>query len=264
MDLGIKDKVALVTGGSRGIGFSIASELAREGAKVAIVSRDPANNAAAVEKIRAAGGAATGILADVGDKAQVKSMAERVRRELGPVGIFVYSNGGTKDLTWDNAEDEDYVHALNNLVLGFLWLVKAVQDDMIGQKWGRIVTIGSMCVKEPHRESPLILHNLGRPAAVGASKTLSSVLGPHGITVNTIATGTIDTELVRRTWRDLAPSMGMKVEDIIERKRQLTPAGRFGTPEDMSAMCAFLCSDRAGFVNGQTIFVDGGRVMSLM
>jgi len=187
-----------------------------------------------------------------------------VRAELGPVGIFVYSNGGTKDLTWDNADEEDYVHALNNLVLGFLWVVKVVQDDMISQQWGRIVTIGSMCVKEPHRESPLILHNMGRPAAVGASKTLSTVLGPHGITVNTIATGTIDTELFRRTWRDLAPSMGMSVEDIIERKRQLTPAGRFGTPEDMAAMCAFLCSDRAGFVNGQTVVVDGGRVLSLM
>lgn len=264
MDLGIAGRVAMITGGSRGIGFAIAKELAREGAHVAIVSRREKENREAVDAIRGEGGTAAGIIADVSDKAQITRAVEQIRRELGPVGIFVYSNGGTRDLTFDNAEDEDYVHALNNLILGFVWLVKAVRPDMEQQKWGRIVTIGSMCVKEPHRDYPLILHNLGRPAAVGASKTLAGVLGPHGITVNTIATGTIDTELFQRTWRDLAPTMGIPHAQIVEQKRKAIPVQRLGTPEDMSAMCAFLCSDRAGFVTGQTLFVDGGRVLSLM
>jgi len=105
---------------------------------------------------------------------------------------------------------------------------------------------------------------MGRAAAVGVSKTLASHYGPFGITFNTLATGTIDTDLFRGTWEKAAPKMGRDVEEIVETKRRLIPVGRLGRPEDMAAMCAFLCSDRAGFITGQTIAVDGGRVASLL
>jgi len=128
------------------------------------------------------------------------------------------------------------------------------------------VTLGPLCAREPHKEFPNVLHNLGRPAQVGLSKTLSNEVGRYGVTVNTIATGMIDHDghAVRRAYANGALMKGMSSAEIDAYRVGNIPVGRTGRADELGSLCAYLCSDRAGFINGQTILLDGGRVASLM
>jgi len=265
MDLGISGRLALVTGGSKGIGRGMADALAKEGCRVILLARDPAALNAAVNDMRGKGYTAHGYTADLRDKAQLLSVLARIRDEHGDPEILVYNNGGTGYTYFEQATDEDYIDAYYVFIMGFAWCVNALLPAMKQKRWGRIVTLGSICAKEPHRDLPAIVHNLGRPAQVGMSKTLANQYGEFGITVNTIATGTIDHDgesVLRSRTENQSPDISK--EEIQRRRLQNVPLRRAGTIEELGAMCAFLCSEPAAYVTGQTIAVDGGRVNSLL
>lgn len=268
MDLGITGKIALVTGGSRGLGLSVAERLGQEGCRLAIAARDKTRLETAVGKLRAQGFETDGFSADIATPDGVEDLkTQLIAAGLQP-DILVFNNGGPPNPSFDDASDEDYLIAYRRMVMGFNWCVKAVLPGMKQRGWGRIVTLGSMCVKEPHTELKMVLHNLIRPAAVGLSKTISDEIGEFGITVNTIGTGTIDggdeESTFRVNYRKLAKERGITFEEMKAQRVAPVPMRRTGDPSEVAGLCAYLCSDLAGYITGQTILIDGGRTRAFL
>ncbi len=177
---------------------------------------------------------------------------------FGAPDIAVFNVYGPVVQGFDDASDDDFLVAYNDMVMSLIWMVREVVPAMKERQWGRLVTIGSTCVKQPHRELPLATANTTRVAAVGLNKTLSADLGPYGITVNTLATGGFATERFDSYMRRRAEDAGDNYDPEAARKRPKTPVGRLGYPEEMAAVAIFLCSTVASYVTGQTIAVDGG------
>lgn len=265
MNFGIAGKTALVTGGSRGLGNACAIALGEEGCRVIVLARDEADVDRAVKDLIDRGIDAHGVVSDLRDKERLTSALRAINEEFGVPDIFVYNNGGAGDMYFDQASDDDFEEAYRVYVMGFAWCMRELLEPMKAKGWSRIVTLGSLCAKEPHKGYPMIMHNMGRAAQVGMNKTLSNMVGDNGMTMNIIGTGMIDHDggSIARAYEAHSFDMGMSREDIQKYRTKDIPVGHMGTREDIGAMCAFLCSNRAGFINGQTMLVDGGRVASL-
>jgi 3-oxoacyl-[acyl-carrier protein] reductase len=266
MDLDIAGKIALVTGGSKGIGQSISQELAANGCKVVVVARGQAAIDETVAGIRAAGGIATGFSADLTQVENYQRVVQQATDAFGTPDIAVFNLEAPKPGSFETLTEADFQHAYHLVVTCFAALVRAVTPGMKEKSWGRIVTVGSGTAKQPIRSSAgfsYVLANTHRVAAVGLSKTLAADLGPFGITVNTIATGSIETEQFR-TWMQLrAEENSITYDEMVARWcYQRIPMDRLGRPSDMAALCALLCSNRL-FTNGETILCDGGQVESM-
>ena len=264
MDFGVRGKTAVVSGGSKGIGRAIAEELASEGCNVVVAARGQEAIDEALSSIKDGGGSATGVSADMTTLEGVQHAVEAARSAYGPPDIAINNVYGPTDGRFDEADDEAFRAAYEQMVMSCVMLSRAVIPDMKKNAWGRLVTVGSICVKEPHRDLPLITANTTRVAVVGLNKTLSAELGPFGITVNNLATGGFYTQRHRDYMRRQAESKGQAFDDEAAMRREDIPLGRLGWPEEMAAVCAFLCSARASYVTGQTIVVDGGRILPLM
>lgn len=268
MDLGIAGKVALVTGGSRGLGLACAERLAREGCKVVIAARDRDRLTRAVEKLSGLGAEAHGVSADIASREGVEALADELRQSRLDPDILVFNNSGPPNPNFEDATDEEYLIAYRRMVMAFTWAAKAVLPAMKQRRWGRIVTLGSYCVKEPHSELKMVLHNLIRPAAVGLSKTIADEVGEFGITVNTIGTGTIDggdeDSTFRINYRKRAAERGITFEEMKAIRVAPIPMQRAGEPGEVAGLCAYLASDLAGFITGQTILIDGGKSRSFL
>lgn len=263
MDLNIAGKVALVTGGTQGIGFACARTLLNEGCKVAIASRTPANVESALETLKSGGGEVIGVAADCTTKEGIAHVVAETTNGLGPIEIAIFNvDSGTKGDFMDIDDDVMDLANRNNL-MAFGWLVRAVAPSMKQQQWGRILTIGTNSVKEPHRELARAAQNAYRVGALALSKTLSAELGPDGITVNTLGTGAIETDQFRRVFTKIAEERGSTYDEHIANRVSQWPVRRMGQPEDMANAAAFLCSDLAGFITGQVLVVDGGNIKSL-
>jgi 3-oxoacyl-[acyl-carrier protein] reductase len=262
MDLRIAGKNALVMGGSKGIGRACAERLAREGCAVGVVARGQAAIDETVHAIKVSGGKAIGISADITKFAGYNDTLEVFRRAFGTPDIVVFSppspNSG-EILTTDERElDSSY----NDLVLCFLRLAKLTIPAMKEKQWGRFVTIGSGSTKYPmvgqwgfHYAQA----NINRMAAMRLSKQIAYEVARSGITLNTIATGSIESDTARSFWGDRARDRGITFAQIRAEQTQLIPVGRYGTPEDMADLCAYLCSDLSGFTTGESILCDGGK-----
>jgi 3-oxoacyl-[acyl-carrier protein] reductase len=249
MDLGIDGRVALVMGASRGIGRGIAAALAREGARVAIASRSQEKIEEAASAIE---GDVTPFVSDASDIDGLAGLADEVAAALGPVEILVANTGGPP---FGGALDHDIAEwelAYRSLVLAPVALAKAVVPGMRERGWGRIVNVGSNSTREPI--PGLNLSNSNRMAAIGFLKTLSLEVAGDGITVNTVLTGRFATER-------LADEDG-SLEPAEEAARGQVPAARLGTPDEYGDLVAFLCSERAGYITGTTIPIDGGLLRS--
>jgi 3-oxoacyl-[acyl-carrier protein] reductase len=254
MDLGIRGRVALVTGASAGIGAATARMLAAEGAVVAVAARRTALLEAVVGDARAAGAPdAAAFALDLAGEASVPALLRAVEERFGGVDILVANGGGPRQGTYREMELADWDAAYRTTLRAMLQLVNGVLPSMTRREWGRIVALTSTSVKQPI--ATIALSNAFRAGLVAALKTLSGEVAPHGITVNAIATGRILTDRLRATYRD---------EDEMHRRAHSdVPMRRVGTPEELAAPVAFLCGTGASYITGQTIAVDGGMIRSL-
>jgi 3-oxoacyl-[acyl-carrier protein] reductase len=240
MDLGIQGKVALVSGASKGIGRAIAAELVREGAHVAVASRSRERIEATAQEI-----GATAFVWDTGDLERAGPLLDDVADRLGtPVQILVTNTGGPPPGGPLDASREQWEAAYRTLVLAPLELVRHALPAMRERGWGRIVNVGSTSVREVI--DGLMLSNTHRAGTLAAFKTLSRAVAGDGVTLNHVLPGRIAT--------DRLLDMGGTAEGV--------PAGRLGTPEEMAAAAVFLCSERASYVTGEAVRVDGGLTRS--
>ena len=251
MDLGIDGRVALVMGASKGIGRGVAAALAREGARVAIASRS-------LERLESAAAEIEGELrafeADTDDLRRLAALPGEVEEAVGPVEILVTNTGGPPSGGALEHAIEEWEAAYRSLVLAPRVLVEAVLPRMRERSWGRIVNVGSSSTIEPI--PGLALSNTHRAAAVGWFKTLSREVAADGVTVNTVATGRFATERAAQRY-------GGSLEQAEEVARRDVPAGRMGTPEEFGDLVAFLSSERAAYLTGAVIPLDGGMLRSV-
>jgi len=266
MKLGIEGKVALVTGGARGLGKACAIALAEEGCRVVVTARRRASAEANAASFKDMG--VRVVASDVTDAAQVDALFETIRRDEGGVDILVYNTGGPPGSTFDAATEKEHMLAYRMLILGYTWCVKQALADMTPRGWGRIVSLGSFVVKESrHDLPPHALHSINRAGQMGLSKTISNEVGKHGVTVNTIATGPFDnypdSDAAQR-FRARAEREGLTDEELRAERAASVPMGRVGRPEEIGALCAFLASDSAGFITGQTLVIDGGKSQAIL
>jgi 3-oxoacyl-[acyl-carrier protein] reductase len=248
MDLGLQGKVALVTGGSRGIGRGIAEALAAEGARVAVASRS-ADAAGSVAD--AIGG--KGYAFDSDDLAAVDALVGAVQRELGPIDVYVANTGGPP--TGPDPlgfTDEQWAAAHRSLVISPMAILRRILPGMRERGWGRVLAVSSSAAREPL--AGLQLSNANRPGLLAAFKHLAREVAADGVTVNAVLPGRIATDRLAET------SGG--IEHAQEGARAEVPAGRLGSVAEIAAAAAFLCSAPASYVTGQSLLVDGGVTRS--
>ncbi len=263
MDLGLRDRVAIVGASSRGLGQACALELAREGATVVLCARDTGRLAAAAEEIQAASG--VGVLAvptDLTDAAQIEHLVDETLRRFGRIDVLVTNNGGPPAGDFGEFGDEAWLAAHQLTLMSAVRLIRAVLPTMRAQRWGRIINITSVSVKQPIDD--LLLSNVYRPGVVGLAKTLSAQVAVDGITVNNVAPGYTRTDRVLELAADRAVKEGKVVQDILDERAADFPMRRMGEPEELAALVAFLASERASYITGTTIQVDGGYVRGLL
>ena len=251
MKLGLGGRVALVMGASQGIGKGIAQTLASEGARVALASRS-------AERIEAAAGevgrGARGLVADTADAAALERLPAEVAEAMGgPVEILILNTGGPPRGGPLDHGPEEWESSWRSLVLAPRILAGAVVPGMRAAGWGRIVNVGSSTTIEP--VPALNLSNAHRMATVGFLKALARELAADGVTVNTVATGRFETERLR--------GLGLSEDELAAQIRAEIPAGRLGQPAEYGDLVAFLCSERAAYLTGTVIPLDGGMLRSV-
>ncbi|MEO8687686.1 MAG: SDR family oxidoreductase [Solirubrobacteraceae bacterium] len=249
MDLGLEGRVALVTGGSKGIGFGIARALAAEGAKVAIASRSRASIDAAAGEL-----GAQGFVFDSDDLDAIPGLLDDVEAALGPIDIYVANTGGpppNPDPLGFSREEWERAH--RTLVLSPMTILKRLLPGMRERGWGRVILVASSAVREPL--PPLQLSNVHRPGMIVGFKVLARQSAGDGVTLNTLLPGRIATDRIIDT-------SGSR-EAAEDAARDTIPAGRLGDVADMGAAAAFLCSDQAGYITGTSLLVDGGLTVSV-
>jgi NAD(P)-dependent dehydrogenase (short-subunit alcohol dehydrogenase family) len=262
MDLGLHGKVALVSGGSKGIGRAIVDLLAAEGAQVVVASRGMAAVDEAVAAIRAAGGAAEGVAADMSTEAGVAQAVTAARQAFGSPDIAISNVVSADPVDALTGSLAAFTSAYESMALSVLLLARAVVPDMQAKGWGRLVNIGAGIAKEPPPQAKHAIAAMARAAVVALNKSLANELAAAGITVNTIGTGFTATESMQDLMRTIAARSGGTPEDVLKKFTASTPARRAGLPEEVAGVVAMLCSTRGGYVTGQFLPVDGGALRS--
>ena len=252
MTRSLNGKVAVITGAGSGMGRTMAVRLAEDNAKIAIwdINREGAEETARM--VRDAGGTAIAIEADCSDRAAIKAAADQTRRELGPVAILINNAGIAPFDNFLEIDPELLERVFRINTFGPFWVTQECVPDMIAARWGRIINITSSSVQTG---SALQTHyTASKGALLGFTKSLAMALGEHGITANMIPPGSIDTPMLRG-------AAIMQEPGRVEAYGAALPVGRIGQGEDIAAAAAFLASEEAGYMTGQTISVNGGRYM---
>ncbi|ROR91990.1 3-oxoacyl-ACP reductase FabG [Nocardioides aurantiacus] len=243
-------RVAIVTGAARGIGAAIARRFAEEGAAVAILDLDETQAAATATEVGGAAGA-IGVGCDVANAASVEAAVARVVEELGGVHILVNNAGITRDNLLFKLTEDDWDLVMGVHLKGAFLMSKAVQKTFVDQKYGKIVGLSSVSANGNRGQAN---YSAAKAGVQGFTRTLALELGKFGVNVNAIAPGFIATEMTD----DTARRVGMSVEDFRAAAADRNPVKRVGFPEDIAAAAAFLASDEASYITGQTLYVDGG------
>ena len=257
MDLGLKGRGVIVAASSQGIGRAAADSFAREGAQVAMCARTESTLRQAADSIRQATGAE--VLAepvDVTDSGQVQRFVELVAKRFGRIDVCVTNAGGPPARNFLSLSPDEWRKAVDLNFLSVVHLAKAVIPYMQRHRWGRIVTITSVTVKQPVAE--LIMSNAVRAAVVGLVKSLSNEFGKDGILVNNVAPGYTATERLAELAQVRALAAGSSTEQIYQSWAAEIPLRRLGSPQDIADVILWLSSERAAYVTGQTILADGG------
>jgi 3-oxoacyl-[acyl-carrier protein] reductase len=244
-------KTAIVTGSARGIGAAIARRLASDGFGVAVVDLDEAACAGTVDAITAAGGQAIGIGANVADEESVKSAVERIATDFGAPTVLVNNAGILRDNLLFKMSVDDWDAVLGVHLRGSFLMSREVQKHQVEAKWGRIVNLSSTSALGNRGQANYAAAKAGMQ---GFTKTLAIELGRYNVTVNAIAPGFIETDMTAAT----AERMGVTFEDFKNSVASQVPVNRIGQPEDIAHTASFFCSEGAGFVSGQVVYVAGG------
>jgi 3-oxoacyl-[acyl-carrier protein] reductase len=245
-------RIAVVTGAARGIGFGTATRFAEEGASVAILDLDEASAAEAAGRLPLAEGAkSVGIGCDVSDAASAEAAVERVVAELGGIHVLVNNAGITRDNLLFKMTDDDWDLVINVHLRGAFLMTRAAQKHFVAQKYGKILNLSSVSALGNRGQANYSAAKMG---IQGFTRTLGIELGPFGINANAIAPGFIATEMTDAT----AARLKIDVDDFRKMNAEANPVRRVGYPEDIAAAAAFLCSDEASYITGQTLYVDGG------
>lgn len=263
MNLGLAGKVALVTGASSGLGLAIAAEMAAEGASVAIVARREAELDRAASSIMSATRAR--VLPLVGDVTKEKDVSEfmaRLTESLGPVDILVANAGGPPATTFATTTEDQYRAALELNLLSSIRLAHACVPGMRARKWGRVIFVTSMAAKQP--VPGLLLSNTARAGLLGFAKTLAAECAPDNVLVNSVLPGHFDTQRAIDLANMRAEKEGRSVDDILAARVRGIPLGRAGEAKEFAAMVTFLASERASFLTGTAIQVDGGQILGIL
>jgi 3-oxoacyl-[acyl-carrier protein] reductase len=245
-------RIAVVTGAARGIGFGTATRFAEEGASVAILDLDEASAAEAAAKLPLVEGArSVGIGCDVSDAAAAEAAVDRVVAELGGIHVLVNNAGITRDNLLFKMTEDDWDLVMNVHLRGAFLMTRAAQKHFVAQKYGKILNLSSVSALGNRGQANYSAAKMG---IQGFTRTLGIELGPFGINANAIAPGFIATEMTDAT----AARLKIDVEDFRRMNAEANPVRRVGYPEDIAAAAAFLCSDEASYITGQTLYVDGG------
>ena len=254
MSLPLQDKVALVTGAGKNIGRCIALTLARDGAAVLVNGRsDKAAVDAVVAEIKAAGGKALALQASIADRKQVTVAVDKLRKEFGPVTIVVNNAGIANFIPFEELVEDDWRKMMEINVIGTFIVTQVVLPDMKTAHWGRVVNISSSSAQSGSIEQ--VHYSASKGAVISMTRSLAQALGPMGVTVNNIPPGSVMQTIMSEANRD-------RFQFPPEQLAKSLPVRRLGVPDDIASACAWLVSEDSGYVTGQTIGVNGGRVVS--
>jgi 3-oxoacyl-[acyl-carrier protein] reductase len=264
MDFGIKGRVAAVAASSQGLGFACALELAREGASVAICSRDRGRVDDAAKRIRDSVPDAVvhATVVDLSKDLDCRAFVDGAAEHFGRLDILVTNSGGPAPGSLDQVSLETLRRGVDTTLMSAIALMMAAVPHLRKNRWGRIVNILSITVKQP--KTSLLVSNTMRPGILGFAKSISFELAKDGITVNNVAPGYTKTERLDELSEHLSSTQKRSQADVIAEWERTIPAARLGRSEELAAVVAFLCSERASYVTGVTMQVDGGQVQSLL
>jgi 3-oxoacyl-[acyl-carrier protein] reductase len=263
MDLGIKGRRAIITGGSSGIGFETARQFLEEGVRVLITGRNQQKlDKARDELARRTGGEVHAIVADMTKESDIAKMVETAKQKLGGVDILVNNAGQMYSGRFAAFDDNDMKTQLETKLFGFMRAIRAVYPMMKAQKWGRIVNTIGGAGKEP--DPYMFGSGMTNSALLNLTKSLSTEFGEDNVLVNAVCPGWVDTNLWRLNAQGLQQELGVETDDdarrVAARKNSL---GRFGTSAELADAIVFLCSERASYITGVSLNLDGGRLKSL-
>lgn len=262
MDLGIRGRVALVTGGSSGLGFAIAEALVAEGAKIVLSARDPGRLEAAVTRLGGAANGVTAIPADVSDAAACATLVDRTHARVGGPDILLCNAGGPPAGAFEAHSPDAWNQALALSLLSTIHLARASVPHMRAARWGRIVCLTSVAARQP---SPaLILSTTARAGVLGFAKALSDEVAADGITVNVLCPGYFETARLRELAEARGGPQGKSVDTVLMEMGQTLPIRRIGTPAEFAAAAAFLASEPARYITGTVLSVDGGLTRAIV
>jgi len=263
MDLGLSGRVAIVTAASSGLGKACASELAAEGARVMINARDRERLSGAADEIQSAVGHEVAALAgDVTDEGYVRELIAETKLRFGALDILVANAGGPPAGFFDDFNAGHYRDAVELNLISTINLCREAVPVMRERGWGRIVAITSIAAKQPVEN--LILSNTARAGVLGFMKSLSQQIAPNGITVNTLCPGYHLTERLKSLGSSMSLKQGVTIEEVYASWAASTPMNRIGDPREFAAVVAFICSERASYLTGTVIQVDGGACKALL
>jgi 3-oxoacyl-[acyl-carrier protein] reductase len=263
MDLGLTGRVAIVAAASKGLGRAVAEELAREGAHVALCARTAATLAETATQIQKSTGREVFHQAfDVSDSAAVAAFVSAVEARFGHIDICVTNSGGPPSNSFKNTKAEDWHAAVDQLLMSTVFFARETLPRMQKNKWGRLITITSSAVKQP--VDGLLLSNAVRAAVTGLARTLANEYAADGITVNNVCPGYTRTARLDGLAATISARTGKKPEEVFASWEREIPARRLGAPRELAAVVAFLASERASYITGTSIAVDGGLVRSLL
>ena len=263
MELGLEGKTALVAASSRGLGRAVADEMAREGANLVICARTVGPLEEAGQTIHDTTGAeVVAVPADLTKPEDVDALMQMALKEFGTVDVLVTNTGGPPPGPFESHSAEAWSTAVEQNLNSVLNLTRAVLPGMREAGWGRIINVTSVAVKQPI--NGLILSNAVRAAVTGFAKTLANEVASSGITVNNVMPGFTRTERLDGLAASISESQGITVEEAFAAWEAQTPMGRIGEPKEFAALVAFLASERASYITGTSIPVDGGFIQALL